>query len=1134
MKKNLWGVFLAAMVGALVGITVWSAPNEDASILPWSLVQEALRWQVMGPGVDVPCEALLFILEEPAEDYHIEFLIGAGYAVGGVSGAYVTVLAPITLYIDQERGADALGFVRTTLPHLGNWHNLEWGGWSDDQLAACVATSSAASKDSGDHSTSDDAVTLLDEAASAYSEARFWDAIALYEEALVIVRRLGEQQSEGEVLHYLGKCHHALGDYSRAITNYEESLAVKREIGDRAGEAKSLNNLGLCYYALSTPPWAIAYLEESLAIAREIGDRIGEARSLYNLSFCYESLSDYPQAIAYAKEALAIQRVIGDRAGEAKSLCHLGVCYITLSDYPQAIAHLETSQAIAREIGDRAGEAGSLNNLGICYWSLSDYRRAIAYHEESLTIAREIGDRAGEANSLNSLGSCYWGLSEYQRAIDYFEKSVVFRRRLGDRAGEAKALNNLGACYFALFDYRRAIAYYEESLVVKREIGDRAGEAASLNNLGACHWGLSEYQRALDYYEESLRVFREAGDRFREAMSLGNLGLCYESLFDYRRAMAYYEESLVIFLEIGDHAGEAKSLCNLGDCYEALSDYQRAIAHYEQALALAVELETRETERLVHSGLGRTYRAMEDPEMALMHYEAAIAIVESIRGAVGDEELRQSYFGGLRRLYEEYLELLLETGRSEETIFVAERLRARTFLDGLYQAGLAPEQLLLDEAGIVSSADETVPVVDAAMLDHAVEEAKRFLLPNEAALEYMVGDDGVYLWVLTTDRTLGPQFIPYERERLLRDVVALRRAIEPQTKEVDGVPELFFTDPTEALRVFYGALLRPAMDQLNDVIDTLIFIPSGPLWYVPFAALAMTDRPEIEVTDPAGFVTEYRPPYLIEEYTLGFLPSVASLPMLLEGEGASTTGSYLALANPTLSEEQQAAVGPHYQHGVLETACRAFAAYVGGEEADVHVRTDAREALAYDLSAGQRVLMYACHGDFNPSVPLASRLLLAPGEEAAFPLADRRLPDGDYHASEVLLTDHEGVDLVVLAACETLLPTLREIEGVLGMTLGPEADERLSLEQLELIVAGDEVVGLSRSFLSSGAHSVLATLWQASPSAIEKLLVSLGEHAQQGMTWSQALCQAQRGLLGDETFAHVWFWAPYQLIGRWR
>jgi len=114
------------------------------------------------------------------------------------------------------------------------------------------------------------------------------------------------------------------------------------------------------------------------------------------------------------------------------------------------------------------------------------------------------------------------------------------------------------------------------------------------------------------------------------------------------------------------------------------------------------------------------------------------------------------------------------------------------------------------------------------------------------------------------------------------------------------------------------------------------------------------------------------------------------------------------------------------------------------------------------------------------------------------------------------------------------------------MTLGARSDEKLNMGQLELIVAGDEVVGLSRAFLSSGAQSVLGTLWQANPTAIDELLVALCEAHKEVGSWAAALRQAQLAILNESdplftlTYqtrlagAHPWFWAPYQLIGRWR
>ncbi len=52
------------------------------------------------------------------------------------------------------------------------------------------------------------------------------------------------------------------------------------------------------------------------------------------------------------------------------------------------------------------------------------------------------------------------------------------------------------------------------------------------------------------------------------------------------------------------------------------------------------------------------------------------------------------------------------------------------------------------------------------------------------------------------------------------------------------------------------------------------------------------------------------------------------------------------------------------------------------------------------------------------------------------------------------------------------------------------------------------------------------------------LLESLGGHWQEQLTWAQALRQAQIELIATRAtpgdLSHPWFWAPFQLIGRWR
>jgi len=1026
-------------------------------------------------------------------------------------------------------------------------------------LVAWVAVAGFAQGNDG--RTWEDAVRLFSEGSAAYDEARFRDAIPPYEEALAIVRELNELYAEGVILNNLGNCYHALSDYGRAIDLFEQSLAIRREISDRAGEADSLGNLGNCHFSLSDYARAIDLYEQSLAIEREIGNRADEAACLNNLGMCYFSLSDYARVIDLFEQSLAIRREISDRAGEADSLMGFGLYYQARSDFTRAIDYFEQSLAIKRDLGDRAGEAASLGNLGGCYESISDYARAFDFYEQALAIFIEIDNPAGEAASLGNLGGCYESISDYPRAVDYHEQSLAIKRAIGDRAGEASSLGNLGSCYYSLSDYSRAIDLYDQSLAIKRAIGDRAGEAASLGGLGNCHYSLSDYGQAIDLYEQSLAIKREVGDRTGEASSLGNLGNCYESISDYARAFDCLEQALAIYVDIGnradeaaclnnlgmcyfslsdygraidlfeqslairreisDRAGEADSLGNLGNCYSSLSDYARATDLFEQALTLSVDLGMREVERKVQWGLGHTYRAMEQPQSATQHYEAALAIVESIRGNVDEEALRQSYFESVRTMYEEYLALLLELGRSDETFLVAERLRARTFLDGLYQAGLAPEQLQLEEAGIGRTRDETRPVMDFAALMAAVGDGQESLLPNEAVLEYMVTKDGIYLWVVTTGAISPPTFLPYPRQQLIEDVMAVREAIE--TMEPD--PDLIALQ--DKLSSLYTNLVAPGLAQLGEEIDTLVFIPSGPLWYVPFAALPLRGQQNEE-----GNV-----PRMVERYTIAYLPSLASLTSLGGDEVATPSRGVVALANPTLSQKQIETLGmadTGYQYEKLEVAARDFSLCYVGQDETVYTGSDAEEPRAYRSGSTSDVAIYACHGMFNPYFPLQSKLLLAPGDAFATTEGDTRNPDdGDYYAWEALLTDHRGVELVILAACETLLPSFRNLQDAVGTVSGtdPKAVE-LTPEQLEQLVVGDEVVGLARAFLSSGAQSVLGTLWQANPGAVNELLVSMCRHHQAGLSWAQALCAAQRELI--PMYANIWNWAPYQLIGRWR
>ena len=134
--RSLGVVVLVSLLSLSLLVPVSAAPGKDAStVVPQSLYQRALRFQVMAPGVEVPREKLMLFCAADPTRQQLEQMISAGYTLEAVVGHTILVSAPITLYIDQEQGLDALGFVSLASMQIENSLNSQQvmgtGDWGD-------------------------------------------------------------------------------------------------------------------------------------------------------------------------------------------------------------------------------------------------------------------------------------------------------------------------------------------------------------------------------------------------------------------------------------------------------------------------------------------------------------------------------------------------------------------------------------------------------------------------------------------------------------------------------------------------------------------------------------------------------------------------------------------------------------------------------------------------------------------------------------------------------------------------------------------------------------------------------------------------------------------------------------------
>ncbi|NEQ44173.1 MAG: tetratricopeptide repeat protein [Leptolyngbya sp. SIOISBB] len=956
---------------------------------------------------------------------------------------------------------------------------------------------------------------LFQQGLEAYNRRQFRQAITAWEQALEMVRATGNRQDEGTILNALGEAFRQLSQYEQAIGFYEEAVNIAREVGDRAGEGRALGNLGNAYLSLGNQQQAIALYQQHLAIAREIKDLQGEANALANLGNTYDRIGNYEQALDFSQQALGVIRQLGDRGVEETILRNVGNVYWNLGEYQQAINLFEQALAIARETDNRVGASFALNGLGEAYRSLGEYQQAIDFYQQALSIARQVSHRAAEGLTLRNLGNVYWNLGEYQQAIDFYQQHLVIAREIRDVAGEGKTLNNLGEAYRNLGEYQQAIDFYQQALVILRRFGDRDGESTVLNNLGIAFKNLGEPQQAINFHQQSLAIAREIGDRDGEGRSLGNLGLIYASLGQYDQALDQLRQAAILFNRLGARAEEGQVL----------------------------------------GFIGKLLDRQDQPALAIVFLKASVDVREAIRGDIRglDTSLQQSFTNIVAEDYRLLADLLLQQNRIIEAQRVLDLLKVQE-LDNYLQdvqrnaqteSGvdyLRPEETILarydDLQTSAITAGQELDDIKAIAPDQRTDRQVQRIAQLTALLDDINGDfrdfarspeirelidqlsfeaQEASLSLNQLDRLRDELqqlnaaiFYPLILEDRLELVITvpdsppLRRTVNVSREELNTAILEFrtaLTDPNTDAKTpaqqLYDWLIRPLEEDLSAAgIETIIYSPDGQLRYIPLAALH---------DDDDWLIQRYRINNITAESLTDLTASNTSQPKILAAAYTDESLVHMPEVNGR-TYTFSGLPGAGLEVDLLPTATKFF---------DEDFSLEAVRPVLDEYN----ILHFATHAAFVPGVPEDSFILFGNGDTPTL--------------RDVENWSLNGVDLVVLSACET---------GVGGLG------------------NGEEILGLGYQFQVSGAKSVMSSLWQVSDLGTQVLMNEFYQALSTGITKAEALQIAQTALInqaagvngldlsdrgievvsarneasianGNNSYSHPYYWAPFILIG---
>jgi tetratricopeptide (TPR) repeat protein/CHAT domain-containing protein len=1015
-------------------------------------------------------------------------------------------------------------------------------------------------------------------------------ALEYLNEALPIERQISDWGGEATTLNNIGGVYDSLGERVKALEYLTRALPLRRQVHDRAGEATTLNNIGAIYNSLGEKQKALEYLEEALPISREVEDRRGEARTLGNIGLLYHSLGEKQKALEHYKRALLIAGEAGDRSLEATMLNNVGGVYGSLGEKQKALDYYSKALPILRQVGDQGVEASTLNNIGQVFNGLGEKRKALEYYNEALPITRQLGDRDLEATVLNNIGRVYDSLGNKQKALEYFQQALPILRRVGNLGVEATTLNNLGALYDSLGERQRALEYYSEALRILRQADDRALEATTLSNIGRAYVYLGEKQKALESFQRALLISRQVGEIGVEATVLNNIGSVNGSAGEKRKALEYFNESLPIRRQVKDQAGEALTLTNMGQVYDALGQKRKALEYYNRALVLTRAAGDRNEEAYALYGMALAQRDLGRAAKARAQIENAIRILESLRIKVPGPELRSSYAASIQQIYASYVDLLMQMNKKDPAggfdsaaLQACERGRARSLLEMLVEShaeirnGVDPDlldregavrQLIADKdqrhiklagkqgnEGEIESLDKEIDSlvgqyqeVEAQIRADSPKYAaltqpqpltvrqiqERVLDDDTLLLEYSIGEDHSYLWVVSTHSMASYQ-LPSRAEIGPLASAFSEQASGGQRNRGGSVPVSLQPNYRATALRLSRMLLSPAVASLKQ--RRLLIVADGALEYVPFAALPDPGSPQSKRSG-----NDLVP--LIAKHEILSAPSASTIDVMrteLAGRKPAVDGVAI-LADPvfevddprvtkTVTELKEQAVAPRSEPSLHRSffervkrdasdlgllgaraefgrlpGTRLEAEQIVSLMAGLHYKEavdfEASKATADGSDLGQyRYIHFATHGMLNTEHPELTGIVLSMVNQKGEPV------DGFLAAREVYNLKLPA-EMVVLSACQT--------------ALGKQ-------------IKGEGFVGLTRGFMYAGSPRVIASLWKVDDNATAELMTRLYTGIlKEGKRPAEALRAAQLEMWKQKKYQAPYYWAAFELQGEWR
>jgi CHAT domain-containing protein len=515
--------------------------------------------------------------------------------------------------------------------------------------------------------------------------------------------------------------------------------------------------------------------------------------------------------------------------------------------FEEAIVRWTDAAGAYEREGKTAQQIAMLSQLSEAYSALGRYWQAVKTLETALELAQKSQDAARIPSLLALLGNAHIAVGPPETAQDYLTRALALARQRGDSVLAAGILNNLGNLYTTQKKYPEAIAAYKECVVLAKAADRRILAARAMANAAAAHRWRGEARDSRAQLELALDELRGVTPSQETAFALINIGLGFRDLRPslpdasgplLLRAAGVLNDARSTAERLGDRRTASYALGYLGSLYEADGRDAEALQLTSQAIFAAQQANAPESLYRWQWQSGRLLKQLGRMDDAIAAYRRAVYTLQSVR-----VELSVSYGGppasfrdSVGPVYFELADLLLQRAASLQT-------------------REAKDPYLLE-------ARDAIELFKVAELrDYFADDCVDLFLSKIAKLDIVSPTAAVIYPILLPDRLemlvslpagLKRFAVPVGAVTLTQSVREFRRTLEKRTTR----------EYLRHSRQLYTWMIRPLEEDLASArIDTLIFVPDGPLRTIPMAALydgkqylvekyALAITPGLNLTDP--------------------------------------------------------------------------------------------------------------------------------------------------------------------------------------------------------------------------------------------------------------------------------------------